>query len=75
MFFYTEGGSAGNGCDDIYHGPSAFSESESANVRDAVLPVASRAKAYLSFHSYGQYFLTPWGYTVDLPEDYNLLVR
>jgi hypothetical protein len=71
----TEGGAAGNGCDNTYHGPSAFSEDESANVRDAILSVADRTKAYLTIHSYGQYWLTPWGYTTDLPDDYPLLVR
>ncbi|KAI9551430.1 hypothetical protein GHT06_021763 [Daphnia sinensis] len=71
LFALTEGGAAGNGCDQTYHGPSAFSEDESANVRDAILSVANgRTKAYLTYHSYGQYWLTPWGYTADLPEDY-----
>lgn len=70
----AEGGSAGNGCDDTYHGPAAFSEDESANARDAILLVAERTKVYLSYHSYSQVWLTPWGYTVDLPEDYPLLV-
>lgn len=57
--FNAEGGAAGNGCDQTYHGPSAFSEDESANVRDAILSVAARSKAYLTYHSYGQYWLTP----------------
>ena len=71
----TEGGAAGNGCDDTYHGPRAFSEDESANARDAILSIAERTKVYLSYHSYSQVWLTPWGYTVDLPEDYPLLVK
>jgi hypothetical protein len=28
----------------------------------------------LTFHSYGNYWFTPWGYTSDLPSDYNDLV-
>lgn len=75
-FSLTEGGAAGNGCDQTYHGPTAFSEDESANVRDAILSVANgRTQAYLTVHSYGQYWLTPWGYTTDLPEDYPQLVN
>ncbi|EFX83249.1 hypothetical protein DAPPUDRAFT_239963 [Daphnia pulex] len=68
-----EGGAAGNGCDDTYHGPTAFSEDESANARDAILSIAERTQVYLSYHSYSQVWLTPWGYTADLPEDYPLL--
>ena len=70
-----EGGSSGNGCDETYHGTAAFSEPESAHVRDAILSVASRSKAYLTYHSYGQYWLTPWGYTAELPSDYYYLVN
>ena len=29
---------------------------------------------YLTFHAFGQYWLTPWGYTTELPEDYEELV-
>ncbi|XP_046443448.1 carboxypeptidase B-like isoform X3 [Daphnia pulex] len=72
-FHWNEGGAAGNGCDDTYHGPTAFSEDESANARDAILSIAERTQVYLSYHSYSQVWLTPWGYTVDLPEDYPLL--
>ncbi len=39
-------------------------------MRDAILSVASDTLVYLSFHSYGEHWLTPWSYTVELPEDY-----
>lgn len=38
-------------------------------VASAMLQFASRTKAYLTFHSYGQYFLYPWGWTASLPDD------
>jgi len=72
-FHWNEGGSSANGCDDTFHGGAAFSEVESQAVRDSLLAVASQTKCYLTFHSYGQYWLTPWGYTSALPSDYNEL--
>jgi hypothetical protein len=75
LFDTLEGGSSGNGCDDTFHGGAAFSEVESQAVRDSLLAVAAQTKCYLTFHSYGQYWLTPWGYTSALPSDYNELVK
>jgi carboxypeptidase A2 len=34
----------------------------------------SQLAVYLSLHSYGQYWLTPWGFTYRLPTDYNDMV-
>ena len=35
--FHLEGGSSGDKCFDTYHGPEAFSEPETANVRDFIM--------------------------------------
>ncbi|XP_050711912.1 uncharacterized protein LOC126995989 isoform X4 [Eriocheir sinensis] len=56
-------GSSGRACSTIYRGPNAFSEPEAVAVRDAVLRESARTKAYITFHSYGQMILHPWGYT------------
>ncbi|KAK4036131.1 hypothetical protein OUZ56_028196 [Daphnia magna] len=72
-FHWNEGGSSSNGCSDTFHGGAAFSEVESQHVRDAILAVAGPAEMYLTFHAYGQYWLTPWGYTSALPSDYTQL--
>lgn len=40
-----------------------------------MLSIGTNTAAYLTYHSYGQYLFTPWGYTSDLPDDYNELVR
>ena len=74
-FHWNEGGSSSNGCSDTFHGGAAFSEVESQHVRDAILAVAGPAEMYLTFHAYGQYWLTPWGYTATYPSDYTQLVR
>ncbi|XP_065567648.1 carboxypeptidase B-like [Artemia franciscana] len=69
-FHWNEGGSSGYGCYDTYHGGAPFSEVESQVVRDVILANADQIQAYLTVHSYGQYWLTPWGWTSDYPEDY-----
>jgi len=72
-FHWNEGGSSSNRCSDTYHGGVAWSEIETQVVRDAMLSIGTNTAAYLTYHSYGQYLFTPWGYTSDLPDDYNEL--
>lgn len=38
------------------------------------MPRANDIKAFLTMHSYSQLWLTPWGYTTDVPNDYADLV-
>ncbi|XP_033227491.1 carboxypeptidase B-like [Belonocnema kinseyi] len=68
-FKWMEVGASDYPCDEIYAGSEAFSEVEAQNVRDFVLSKNGTIKTYLTFHSYGQYLLHPWGYTSDLPEN------
>ncbi|KAK4016629.1 hypothetical protein OUZ56_031587 [Daphnia magna] len=70
-YHWNEGGSSDSPCNEMYHGPEAFSEAESRVVRDAIWAEANRTKSYMTVHSYGQYWLTPWGYTAELPDDYD----
>ena len=55
-------GASTNPCSETYRGPYSFSEAETRAVRDYLTPMASRVKLYLTYHSYGQYVLYPWGY-------------
>jgi carboxypeptidase T len=51
-------------CDDeTYIGPNAFSETETQAIRNFFQ--AHRVDAVLSYHSYSQLILWPWGYTED----------
>ncbi|XP_001599161.2 carboxypeptidase B-like [Nasonia vitripennis] len=61
-------GASSSPCSDIYAGPKAFSEPETAALRDFILGLKS-VKVYLTFHSYGQYLLHPWGFTTALPKN------
>ncbi|XP_076651252.1 carboxypeptidase B [Halictus rubicundus] len=60
-------GASSNPCSDTYAGPKAFSEPEMRNMRDFINARKQNIKAYVTFHSYGQYILYPWGYTSKVP--------
>jgi len=64
-----------NPCSDTYHGPRNFSESETIAVRDYIVAqetAGARFLAYITFHSYGNVWLLPWGYTSGVyPPDYS----
>lgn len=64
-------GSSPDPASDIYRGAAAFSEPESRAVRDLI---ASKGfQALISFHSYSQDILYPWGYTTTpTPDDAKL---
>jgi len=61
-------GTSSNACSDIYHGPSAFSEPETAALV-AFLKTIPDLYMYLDVHSYSQLWLTPYAYTHDRPSD------
>jgi hypothetical protein len=65
-------GSSGLPADDTYRGPAPFSEPETQAVRDFVLAHPDISAA-ISFHTFGELILHPYGYTgVDLPPDMTL---
>jgi len=57
-------GASHSPCSETYRGARAFSEPETRAVRDFILHSSRRNKweLYLTFHSYGQMILYPWGY-------------
>ena len=64
-------GSSGTPGSDIYRGTGPFSEPETTAVRD--LFTGHDFRAAISFHSYSQTILYPWGYTTDpAPDDAGL---
>lgn len=73
-FHWREGGSSGNPCSDTYAGSEAFSEPETKAISEYLLKRKGKFIAFLAVHSYSQLWLTPWGYTSDLPEDYDDLM-
>lgn len=72
-FKWLMGGSSSNPCSDVYAGSSGSSEIETKNVIKALAAKSGDWVAYFSFHSYGQYILSPFGHSKlnsELPEDY-----
>lgn len=51
QFGKDEIGSSGNPCDEQYRGEHAFSESETAAVRDFILKFQERLGAVINFHA------------------------
>ncbi|GBP50449.1 Carboxypeptidase B [Eumeta japonica] len=60
-----EEGSSDDPSSVFYRGPAPFSEPESVAVRDTILFSSTPFKVFLSFHSYFQLIIFPWG---DKPE-------
>lgn len=65
-FQWGGGGASAVPNDETYRGPSAFSEPESAALRDYFIAQPSLA-GHIDFHAYSQLVLSPWGYTATAP--------
>ncbi|KAF7282714.1 carboxypeptidase B-like [Rhynchophorus ferrugineus] len=68
-YYWMYAGASSAPCSDVFAGPVAFSEPETAAVAAHILENRNTIKLYLSFHSYGNMMLYPWGYTSALPEN------
>jgi len=69
-FHWAENGASSDSCSQTYHGPEAFSEVETRNVRDFVSARGDTIKFYQTLHSYSQLILMPWGYTTSTAPGY-----
>lgn len=65
-------GSSGITSSDLYRGPYAFSEPETAAVRDLMIDNPNQTMQ-VDIHSYGQLVLYPWCFTPERPKDYETL--
>ncbi len=65
-FQWGGGGASTVPSDETYRGPTAFSEPESAALRDYFVRETSLV-GHIDFHAYSQFILSPWGYTATLP--------
>ncbi|XP_017775265.1 PREDICTED: carboxypeptidase B-like [Nicrophorus vespilloides] len=69
-FHWMEVGASSDECDDTFAGKAGLSEPETEAITHIVGKHGEQIKLYLTFHSYGQYLLYPWGYTSALPENW-----
>ncbi|XP_053960330.1 zinc carboxypeptidase A 1-like [Anastrepha ludens] len=74
-FHWNEVGASSNACSDTYAGPRAFSEIETRTLSDYISTLRGKLVLYLSFHSYSQLLLFPYGHTSELPPNYKDLKR
>jgi murein tripeptide amidase MpaA len=58
-----DSGSSGSTGAGDYRGPSAFSEPETVAIRDLISNSNCEFQAVVTYHSYSQLILYPWGYT------------
>ena len=67
---YDDEGSSPDPSSIVYRGPSAFSEPENRAMRD--LCEAREFSVAISYHSYGELIIHPWGYAAVYTDDHEL---
>ncbi|XP_052864272.1 zinc carboxypeptidase A 1-like [Anopheles cruzii] len=60
---WMNGGASSVPCSDTFAGTAPFSEPETRAMANYYATIASHINIQFSFHSYGQYLLTPFGYS------------
>jgi len=71
-YHWGENGASGNPCSETFYGASPFSEVCVANVAKYLESLGPNLKGYIAVHSYSQLWMTPWGWTSQLPTDFPL---
>jgi len=69
-FHWGEAGTSTDPCSDAYCGATPFSEIEVQTV-GLFLRNSAIFHGYINFHSFSQLWMSPWGYTSDLPKDWD----
>jgi len=64
------GGSSPDPCEEIYCGPKPFSESESLALARDLYKMRRKLVSFFDIHTYGQLWMSPWGFTTGFPRDY-----
>ncbi|XP_014086252.1 zinc carboxypeptidase A 1 [Bactrocera oleae] len=62
-------GISNNPCSETYAGPKAFSEIETKSLSNYIKSLEGKIQLYISYHSYSQYVLYPYGHTNQLPDN------
>lgn len=68
-------GASDNPCSETFAGSAPFSEPEAQALAAYVTSIKDKISIYLSFHSYGQWLLSPYGHSVEeFPDNYDDLL-
>lgn len=62
-------------CSELYAGSKPFSEIETKSMSEYIKSISDKFYAYISFHSYSQLLMHPYGYTKQHLDNYEDLVR
>ncbi|XP_067625455.1 zinc carboxypeptidase A 1-like [Eurosta solidaginis] len=68
-FQWNTVGASNDPCSDTYAGPKPWSEIETKSLSNYITSLQGKIQFYLSFHSYSQYVLYPFGHTNELPKN------
>ncbi|KAJ6634319.1 Zinc carboxypeptidase A 1 [Pseudolycoriella hygida] len=74
-FHFGEAGVSKNPCSDIFSGPEAFSEIETESYSKYLTSLKDKIHTAISFHSYSQLLLVPYGHTSKKPENFDDLME
>ncbi|KAK4873402.1 hypothetical protein RN001_015431 [Aquatica leii] len=69
-YHWMDGGASNNTCSETHAGPKPFSEKETKTLSNYIVSVIHDLDAYISFHSYSQLLLIPFGHQgLEVPEN------
>ena len=68
-------GASDSPCSETYAGSAPNSEPEAKAVSDYLLGTLGSWDLFWTLHTYGQLYMSPYGYTIDLPDNYPAMVR
>ncbi|KAF5278941.1 hypothetical protein FQR65_LT15473 [Abscondita terminalis] len=75
-YHWMDGGSSNIPCNDLYAGPTPFSESESKSLSTFINGISNKIQGYITFHSYLQLILIPFGHAgLEVPSNNAELMR
>jgi carboxypeptidase A2 len=74
-FQWMTTGASNQPCSETFAGPRPYSEPEAKALSDYMLTLNGTWTLFVSLHTYGQLWMSPWGYTQALPEDYAEMAR
>ncbi|KAF7988451.1 hypothetical protein HCN44_001024 [Aphidius gifuensis] len=71
---WMEGGASSMPCSETYAGTGPFSDIETLSMSKYIKSISDKFYAYVSFHSYSQLLLFPYGHTEDHLDNYDQLL-
>lgn len=71
---WLEIGSSDNPCSSVYAGSTPFSENCTRVLANYIETIGHKLLAYISFHSYGQVLIIPYGHTAEHLSNYEEMV-